>query len=352
MTGIKYIALALTATQGLGVLAWQLDPTKSSNERAPYPACTRGDPETDCIVGGKYLVPELDMGGEGSNGNKAFKDHLTPSTPTLGAVWTNNKMPEPCYRWGVTKDRWKVEDFRIYNVTYESDCNIAPFVICWNRLSPKSAEEIAWEIGRLPAPMRQAASAFMVYGDNVDDNPDYDHKGFIATLAADGLILGRSKAYFPAALVHEITHSIDSTLISPDAIHPEAGKTFSKTQDWTDAVNGDGYAISAHGAAQGYTEDFGDFGRAMLIDAIYPGHLTEFADKTANLTQISNQVAKFKQVAGKYYKAGGNCTASLKFPYPVLVDVGPGLPQYSQCGGKDWTGPTKCDTGLLCKYVK
>ncbi|KAK3312292.1 hypothetical protein B0H66DRAFT_570386 [Apodospora peruviana] len=300
------------------------------------------------------------MGAESSKGNKAFVNILPVSRHELGPMWTNNKMPGPCYKWAVN-DKWNVSDFRMYNVTYPDDCRGEPFVICYHIHSNRSLDTVAKEIGRIPAPMRQAASVFMTYSDMLGENPSYDRTNYlVAAVYQDGAIFGRSNGYFPAALVHEVTHLIDGTLASPDAVHPAPGNTqFSSTQKWRDPVNNDGYAISEYGASAGYQEDFADVGRAVLLDTIYPGGLKNLSDNNANLTLITKQLKAFKDQAGTYYRKGGSCNDSLRFRYPTLMDIpkqpeqpAPGLPQYSQCGGKDWTGPTKCATGLVCVYVK
>jgi len=156
MATIKCLLLALAATQRLGVLAILPDPGKGIDERTPYPACTP-TPNNTCIVGGKYVLPELDWSNVGSAGNAAYEKYLPRNKPTLSVPWTNNKMPERCYHWGVTQDKFRAEDFVIYNVTFD-DCEVGPFVICWHKRSPRTALDIADEIGRMPAPMRQAAS--------------------------------------------------------------------------------------------------------------------------------------------------------------------------------------------------
>ena len=180
----------------------------------------------------------------------------------------------------------------------------------------------------------------MVYTDL--DNPNYH--GVIATSAADGMIIGRSSAYFATSLIHEIGHAVDSTLASPDAVHPGYGTSFSSTPAWHAAADADGYAVSAYGAGS-YSEDFPDTGRAVLLDAIYPGGLAAWTGNNPNLTQIAHQLAAFKAVAGSYYTVGGTCDPALKFPFPTLfVDVavpatttttsaasGPTAGPYGQC---------------------
>jgi len=326
---MKGIIFALAATQGLGVLAWQPNPAAAKSrlrarEPPPYPICSPAT-NPECIAGGKYLIPDLETSDENSKGDKALKTLLKVGTHRPPVSWEKEaagQMPEPCYRRGVVQDGWKAADFIIYNVTYDSDCDVAPFVICWNKLSPKSVETIAQEIGRLPATIRQAASAYMVYGDKDEDNPAYD--GFIGAYAEDGLILGRASGYFPVALVHEITHCVDSTLASPDAVHPRSGSAFSQSSAWKAAVDKDGFAITPHGANKSYTEDFGDVGRAVLLDAVFEGGLAAYAKGNTNLTQIDNQLNAFKSVAGEYYNGkagGGKCSAGLKFPFPALLTI-------------------------------
>jgi hypothetical protein len=127
--------LALTP-QVLTVWGHQL---RARNTGDPYPAC---DPATNsnCIDGGRYLMPELNYSLEGDSGDSAFVKYLPNHTFTT-ARWPAGKMPEPCYRWGVTADGWVATDFIIYNVTF-SDCS-TPFAVCWNTLAPKSIDQIA-----------------------------------------------------------------------------------------------------------------------------------------------------------------------------------------------------------------
>ncbi len=151
----------------------------------------------------------------------------------------------------------------------------------------------------------------MVYGDNQSDNPLYN--GYIATLAADGLIVGRSAAYFATSLIHETGHAVDSNLASPV---DSSGTAFSSTSTWHDAVIADGYAVSAYGAGS-YVEDFPEAGRAVLLDNIYPGGLAAFSGNNPNLTHISHQLAAFRAVAGSFYVSGGVCNVAEKFPFPT-----------------------------------
>ncbi len=184
------------------------------------------------------------------------------------------------------------------------------------------------------------SSVYMVYSDADSDNPNYH--GYIATSAADGMIIGRSTAYFATSLIHEIGHAVDSTLASPDAVHPGYGTSFSSTSAWHAAADADGYATSAYGAGS-FGEDFPETGRAVLLDAIYPGGLAAWSNNNPNLTQITHQLAAFKAVAGSFYTVGGTCDPALKFPFPTLfVDVavptttttsasGPTAGPYGQC---------------------
>lgn len=105
---------------------------------------------------------------------------------------------------------------------------------------------------------------YLVYGDLDSDNPNYH--GYIATLAADGIIIGRSEAYFTTSLLHETGHAVDSNLVSPDAPRRGTGTAFSSTSTWCAA------AVSAYGASS-YVEDFefADAGRAVLLGTVYPG---------------------------------------------------------------------------------
>jgi len=202
---------------------------------------------------------------------------------------------------------------------------------------------------------------FMVYSDLDSDNPDY--KGYFGTLAGDGILIGRSKAWFPSAIIHELGHSVDSTLASPNAVHPNPGNAFSDSSTWHNAVTTDGYAISAYGAESGWADDFADVGRAVMLDHIYPGGLAAWSGNNANLTRVRNQLSTFNTVAGSYYNVGGTCSSGLKFPYPTsLVDVpttttpptntNTATP-YGQCGGwTTYTGVTLCGPGYSCTSLK
>ncbi len=151
----------------------------------------------------------------------------------------------------------------------------------------------------------------MVYGDHDYDNPLYT--GYIATLAADGLIVGRSAGYYATSLIHETGHAVDSNLASPVA---GSGTAFSSTSTWHNAVIADGYAVSAYGAGS-YVEDFPEAGRAVLLDNIYPGGLAAWSGNNPNLSRISHQLAAFRAVAGSYYVTGGVCDVAKKFPFPT-----------------------------------
>lgn len=275
----NYLLFAILAVQGLGVFGFLPDPDRKLQKRATYPACS-STISSKCILDGNYLFPELDWSNVDSAADTAYKTYLPKHDDFVLSNWTNNKIPERCYHWGVAEDRWNAADFKAYNVTF-SDCAIAPFVICMNKFSPRDASAIASEIGRIPAPMRQSASMFMVYGDNATDNPFYAAKdGFFGTLAGDGILIGRSKAFYATAIIHELGHAIDSTLVSPDAVHPNPGSPLSRTSTWRDAGTADGYAISSYGAESGWADDFADTGRAVLLDSIYPGGWLRFLATT------------------------------------------------------------------------
>jgi len=134
----KGLLLALAATHA-PVLGHQLQ-ARNAISNDPYPFCNPAE-EPNCIAGGKYLVPPLDFSLEGDIGDQAYNQYLPTHTFTL-SQWTNNKMPEPCYYWGVTADHWNPADFVVYNVTF-SDCPASPWVVCWNNHSPKSISQIA-----------------------------------------------------------------------------------------------------------------------------------------------------------------------------------------------------------------
>ena len=158
---------------------------------------------------------------------------------------------------------------------------------------------------------RVLSRIYLVYGDLNSDNPNYG--GYMATLAGDGIIIGRSVAYFSTSLVHETGHAIDSTLASPGS-----GKSFSSTTTWANAVKADGFAVSAYGAGS-HVEDFAETTRAVLLDNIYPGGLSNFTKKNPNITQITNQLKAYNTVAGSFLTLGGKCDLAKKFPFPTKV---------------------------------
>lgn len=155
--------------------------------------------------------------------------------------------------------------------------------------------------------MLTISRTYMVYS---HDNPDYN--GAIGTLAADGLIVGRSDYYFTTSLIHEHGHAVDSNLVGVD------GGAFSNTGDWMDAINADYCAVSAYGAGSP-GEDFAEASRAVLLDNIFPGGLEAFSQNNVNLTQISNQVSKVKELGGDFYVPGGQCDPAKKKEFPPLI---------------------------------
>ena len=139
MAILKPLILAIAATSLPSVLGHQPRPRDTSSGD-DYPFC---NPATNpnCIADGKYLVPQLDFSLENDVGDLAYKQYLPTHTFTV-AQWTNGKMPERCYHFGVTADSWNPADFVMYNVTF-SDCAGAPFVVCWHNKSSKTISEIA-----------------------------------------------------------------------------------------------------------------------------------------------------------------------------------------------------------------
>jgi len=160
---------------------------------------------------------------------------------------------------------------------------------------------IVSEIGRIPAPIRQSASIFIVYSNNDTDNLFYTAKGgFFGTLAGDSILIGRSRAFYATAIIHELGYAIDLTLVSPDTVYPNPGSPLSGTLTWYNAGTADGYAISSYSAESGWADDFTDTGRAVLLDNIYPGGLAAFSGNNPNLTKVTNQINTFKSAAGAY----------------------------------------------------
>ncbi|KAM7207201.1 hypothetical protein V8F20_002467 [Naviculisporaceae sp. PSN 640] len=311
--------------QSLGVLARQERPSSLLTRREDgkvvdpnaYPFCNPKKDES-CITEGKYLLPTLPIQYPGDKGETAYKKYLPTHDAEL-SKWTNGMMPKICHKLGVEMDKWDVADFEMYNVTF-ADCKKSPFVMCYHTKAQKTPEQIATEISRVPAGMRQSTSTFMVYSDEESDNPKY--KGFIAAACPQGIVAGVSEAYFITPLLHEIGHAIDCTLASPDSFPGGFGTEFSNTSNWIDAVDEDGVSVSQYGTTS-YTENFAEAGRLVVMDNIFPGGLKAFAGNHPNITQLKNQLdAVKKSPAGKYYKEGGECDLDIKFPFPTdLVDV-------------------------------
>ncbi|KAK3389427.1 hypothetical protein B0H63DRAFT_518655 [Podospora didyma] len=340
----KTFVLALAAALAPGALGRVLPPSDTLRINADSnPYCPAG---STCVLDGKFLAPELDFASESSSGEAAFKQYLPTHTFTV-SQWNNGKMPERCYYWAVEADKWNAADFTVYNVTF-SDCS-TPYVVCRHKNAPKTVSEIATVISRVPIKIRQANSIYLVYSDSQSDNPNYT--GYLATLAGDGIVIGRSTAYFTAPLIHETTHDVDYRFVTPET-------SFSDSATWRNAVAADGYNISPYGAVS-YAEGFADTGKAVLLDAIYPGGLAAWSTAGANLTQVANQLRVFKATVGSYYTTGGTCDPAKKFPFPTVLRDVP-LPAtttrppvtatpYGQCGGwSTYTGPTACGTPYSC----
>ncbi|KAK3900361.1 hypothetical protein C8A05DRAFT_36012 [Staphylotrichum tortipilum] len=297
----RLLALALAAAHAPGTLA-RLH-RRDANSNDPYPYCSKST-NADCIADGKYLTPQLDFSIPGDAGDLAFDQYL-PAQEFAIARWPSGRMPTPCHKWAVTEDKWDAADFIVYNVTF-SDCADTPWVMCHHNLAPKNVS-------------------------------------YLATLSSAGLIVGRSEAYFATALIHEVTHAADSNLFSPDMPSPPLANyqatPFSNTSKWRDAVDADGFAISAYGAGS-YVENFGETGRAVLLDRIIPGGLSGWVGaKGRDLGKVKRQLAVFAEVSKGVYQVGGKCDAKKKFPFPEVMEVkgvGTGQPN----GGTGTEGST------------
>jgi len=154
MTIFKSTVLALATAQA--VLGWQgLHQFSRRDGNEPFPFCTP-NPSTpeSCIVGGKYVKPDLNISDEGNPGNQAYVTYLPTHTYTL-SQWTNNKIPQ-IVAGSIAVDGFQLADFSVYNVTY-SDC-ASPWVIVRHSFATKTIAQLADVIGKIPAGMRQATS--------------------------------------------------------------------------------------------------------------------------------------------------------------------------------------------------
>jgi len=343
MAIFKSLALALAALHALPALASQPDHRllrRDGNER--YPFCTPA-PDNSCIVGGKYVKPDLNISDVGNPGNNAYITYLPAHTFTL-SQWTNQKMPALCYD-KINLYNFRPVDFVVYNVTF-SDCT-TPWVICRSKLAGKNVNEIADSVGKMPATMRQATSTYLVFEETWG--------GAAESWWEDGLIIAKGSYLYPTSMVHEHGHSVDGYLLVPGP------GVYSDTSTWRNIVAQDGFAATAYGTSS-HAENFADIGRVVLINNIYPGGIASMFPNHPNLTQIANQVAHFQSVAGTYYRAGTTCDLAKKHPFPTsLVDVPTTTSSttqppntatatpYGQCGGwTTYTGPTACGSGWTC----
>ncbi|KAM7186378.1 hypothetical protein V8F33_011851 [Rhypophila sp. PSN 637] len=344
MTNYKSLLFASLATLHLGGTLASHPPKhlvrRDGNERFPF--CTPGDPVfPNCIVNGRYVKPDLNISDAGNPGNNAYITYL-PSHPYTLSQWTNQKMPSFCH-YVINNYNFNPSDFSVYNVTYP-DCPSSPWVICKHSTTSKTIDQIASEIGKMPATMRQATNAYLVFPETWG--------GQAESWSEQGLIAGKGSLYYPTAMVHEHGHAVDGYLLVPGA------GFYSGTSTWQNVVNADGYAATAYGSTS-HVENFADIGRVVLLENIYPGGIAGLFPGHPNLTQIAGQVAHFQSVAGTYYRTGTTCDLSKKFPYPTeLVDVPTTTTQppntatatpYGQCGGwSTYTGPTACGSGWSC----
>ncbi|KAK0613199.1 hypothetical protein B0T14DRAFT_498749 [Immersiella caudata] len=330
-------------TLAAGALATLLPDThlhrRDGNE--PYPFCTTAT-NPSCVNSGRYVKPDLNISDAGSPGDNAYVT-LLPSHTFTTSLWTNQKMPPMCYSV-INHYGFRPVDFQVYNVTY-SDCPTSPWVICRSINASPTLSQIATNLSKMPASMRQAANAYLVFSESWDRA--------IESWWEDGLIAGKGSFYGPGALVHEHGHAVDGYLL-----FPSIPGVYSGTSAWLNVVSQDGYSPTAYGTTS-HAENFADIGRVVLIENIYPGGINAMFPNHPNLTRIANQVAHFQSVAGAYYQAGTTCDLSKKHPFPSgLVDVPTTTPTptntatatpYGQCGGATtYTGPTACGPGWSC----
>ncbi|KAK0616824.1 hypothetical protein B0T14DRAFT_392789, partial [Immersiella caudata] len=254
-------------------------------------------------VGGKYVKPDLNISDEGNAGNQAYVTYLPTHSYAL-SQWNNNKIPQ-IVAGSIAVDGFQLADFSVYNVTY-SDCPNSPWVIVRHTSSSKTVAQLAVEIGKIPAGMRQATSTYLVYPES--------HNGAIGALS--GYLVGKASYYFPTALVHEHGHSVDGYLVSPNP----TVTSYSDTTAWRNTVLADGYTATAYGTSS-HAENFADIGRVVLINNIYPGGIAALFPGHPNLGQIASQVSLFGTVAGSYYQKESQC-GSNKYAFPsVFVHV-------------------------------
>ncbi|KAK1829515.1 hypothetical protein QBC39DRAFT_384032 [Podospora conica] len=343
MTMLRTLALALAALQAPVVLGLTLEyhlMPRDGNQQFPYCTFNASEPEA-CIANGRYVKPDVNISEPGSPGANAYNTYLPTHTYSL-SLWTNGKMPSMCNH-SISTYKYVPSSFSVYNVTY-SDCS-APWVICRSNSAASTIQQLAEEISRIPASMRQAASAFLVFPETVGHA--------IQSWSDNGLIDGKSSYYHATGLVHELGHAVDSALLAAPIM-----PSYSDSSTWRNLVAADGFTATAYGTTS-HAEGFTDIGRVVLLENIYPGGINSLFPNHPNLTQIARQVAHFQSVAGAYYQTGTTCDLAKKFPFPDLVNVAPPpttttptstatATPYGQCGGIEHTGPTMCGPGWSC----
>src|SRR5690349_3541840 len=110
----SFLVFALATLHAPGALGFQPDHRllrRDGNGRFPF--CTPA-PGNSCIVGGKYVKPDLNISDAGNPGNNAYVTYLPAHTYTL-SQWTNQKMPALCYNT-INLYGFRPVEFVVYNV--------------------------------------------------------------------------------------------------------------------------------------------------------------------------------------------------------------------------------------------
>jgi len=108
-----------------------------------------------------------------------------------------------------------------------------PFVICMDSYSPRDASANC--LGNWAHPRPDAPIHIHVHGLRRQGRRQLvlrPKDGFFGTLAGDGIFIGRAKPWFASVIIHELGHTIDSTLASPNAVHPNPGSALSESSAW------------------------------------------------------------------------------------------------------------------------
>ncbi|KAI0018805.1 hypothetical protein F4780DRAFT_794313 [Xylariomycetidae sp. FL0641] len=241
----------LIAGLGLGLASAQEQP----KELLPKPA----------------LQPPFDMQGAVSDGLRA----ALPVTPYTGEVWAPGFLPRDCKHMA-EDEGFAAADVQVFSVAY-ADCG-EPWILCRHAASAEGLDDIAQAFGRLPLGMREHAKHFLALPALRDGNAGLSSGG--STMVADG-------AWWMNLLVHEVSHSLDSSVALPD-VAPRGG--LSDSALWRARYAADAATVSDYGR-RGWQEDLAEAGPVALYELLVPGGALGI---NPNFGQVIHQVLTYQ----------------------------------------------------------